>query len=120
MYLSDIYIYTLKGLNGFNKECVRKAIELAKNDVVETDEDFIDFINFNIEDNKFPGVSHPYDIITIRKALEEAHIMPKGEISHYDIMRYFVAIGRADAAAKFYVDKFNLPAQDALQYLLAI
>jgi len=25
-----------------------------------------------------------------------------------------------DAAAKFYVDKFNLPAQDALQYLLAI
>lgn len=35
-------------------------------------------------------------------------------------MRYFVAIGRADAAAKFYVDKFNLPAQDALQYLLAI
>lgn len=46
--------------------------------------------------------------------------MPKGEISHYDIMRYFVAIGRADAAAKFYVDKFNLPAQDALQYLLAI
>lgn len=36
------------------------------------------------------------------------------------IDRYFVAIGRADAAAKFYVDKFNLPAQDALQYLLAI
>ena len=47
-------------------------------------------------------------------------IMPKGEISHYDIMRYFVAIGRADAAAKFYVEKFNLSAQDALQYLLAI
>ena len=47
-------------------------------------------------------------------------IMPKGDISHYDIMRYFVAIGRADAAAKFYVDKFNLSVQDALQYLLAI
>jgi uncharacterized protein YbjQ (UPF0145 family) len=47
-------------------------------------------------------------------------IMPKGEISHYDIMRYFVAIGRADAAAKFYVDKFNLSAQDAIQYLSAI
>ena len=47
-------------------------------------------------------------------------ILPKGEISHYDIMRYFVAIGRADAAAKFYVDKFNLSAQEALQYLLAI
>ena len=47
-------------------------------------------------------------------------IMPKGEISHYDIMRYFVAIGRADAAVKFYVDTFNLSVQDALQYLLAI
>ncbi len=47
-------------------------------------------------------------------------IIPNGEFSHYDIMRYFVAIGRADAAAKFYVDKFNLPAQDALQYLLVI
>lgn len=47
-------------------------------------------------------------------------IMPKGEISHYDIMRYFVAIGRADAAAKFYVDKFNLSAQNAIQYLSAI
>lgn len=47
-------------------------------------------------------------------------IMPKGEISHYDIMRYFVAIGRANATAKFYVDKFNLSAKDAHQYLLAI
>lgn len=47
-------------------------------------------------------------------------IMPDGQISHYDIMRYFVAIGRADAAGKFYIDKFNLSAQDALQYLLAI
>ena len=47
-------------------------------------------------------------------------IMPTGEISHYDIMRYFVAIGRADAAGKFYVDKFNLSPQDALQYLSAI
>jgi len=46
--------------------------------------------------------------------------MPRGKISHYDIMRFFVAIGRADAAAKFYVDKFNLSVQDALQYLLAI
>ena len=47
-------------------------------------------------------------------------IIPKGEISHYDIMRYFVAIGRADAAAKFYVDTFNLPAEDALDYLSGI
>lgn len=47
-------------------------------------------------------------------------IMPEGDISHYDVMRYFVAIGRADAAGKFYIDKFNLTAQDALQYLLAI
>ena len=47
-------------------------------------------------------------------------ILPEGEFSHYDIMRYFVAIGRAPAAAKFYIDKFHLSAQDALQYLLAI
>lgn len=47
-------------------------------------------------------------------------IMPEGDISHYDVMRYFVAIGRADAAGKFYIDKFNLTAQDALQYLLAL
>lgn len=47
-------------------------------------------------------------------------IMPDGNISHYDLMRYFVAIGRADAACKFYIDKFNLTAQDAIQYLLAI
>ena len=46
--------------------------------------------------------------------------MPEGDISHYDVMRYFVAIGRADAAGKFYIDKFNLTAQDALQYLLAL
>lgn len=47
-------------------------------------------------------------------------ILPQGEISHYDIMRYFVAMGRADAAGKFYMNKFNLSAEDALQYLLAI
>jgi len=47
-------------------------------------------------------------------------ILPQGDISHYDIMRYFVAMGRADAAGKFYMNKFNLSAEDALQYLLAI
>lgn len=47
-------------------------------------------------------------------------ILPKGDMSHYDIMRYFVSLGRADAAGKFYVDKFNLSAEDALQYLLAL
>ena len=47
-------------------------------------------------------------------------ILPKGDMSHYDIMRYFVSLGRADAAGKFYVDKFKLSAEDALQYLLAL
>ena len=47
-------------------------------------------------------------------------ILPEGDLSHYDIMRYFVALGRAAAAGKFYIDKFHLSAQDALQYLLAI
>lgn len=47
-------------------------------------------------------------------------ILPVGELSHYDIMRYFISIGRADAAGKFYIDKFNLSAEEALQYLYYI
>ena len=78
----------------------------------------------NIKKKKKEFANHKGDIQKLHlEQIETAtydDIMPKGEISHYDIMRYFVAIGRADAAAKFYVDKFNLPAQDALQYLLAI
>lgn len=47
-------------------------------------------------------------------------ILPKSDIPHFDIIRYFIALGRADAAGKFYVDKFGLSAQDALDYLSAI
>ncbi|GEM_PF-835019 len=47
-------------------------------------------------------------------------IMLDGEISHYDIVRYYVAIGRADAAAKYCVDEFDMSAQEAIEYLLAI
>lgn len=69
-------------------------------------------------------VNHKVDIQKLRidqiNTATYDDIMPEGEFSHYDIMRYFVAIGRADAAGKFYIDKFNLTAQDALQYLLAI
>lgn len=47
-------------------------------------------------------------------------ILPEGEITFYDTMRYFIAIGRADAAGKFYIDKYGLSAQDALEYLSGI
>lgn len=59
MQLSEIYIYALKELKDFDEEAIEKAILLAKNDVVETVEEFIDFINFNIEDKKFPQITQP-------------------------------------------------------------
>jgi len=55
MKLNDIYISALKELNGFDEDAIEKAILLAKNDVVETVEEFIDFVNFNIEEKKFPN-----------------------------------------------------------------
>lgn len=77
---------------------------------------------FNTIERDF--ISHKADIRKLHfdqiNAATYNDILPAGEVSHYDIMRYFVAIGRADAAAKFYVDKFNLPAEEAIQYLLAI
>lgn len=47
-------------------------------------------------------------------------ILPKETLTHYDTMRYFVALGRADAAAKYYIDTFKLSADDALEYLLSL
>ncbi len=74
---------------------------------------------FQVIDNEFDN--HKEDVRTLRiEQINSANyedIIPKGEFSHYHIMRYFIAIGRADAAGKFYVDTFKLPAQDALQYL---
>lgn len=73
-------------------------------------------------DNEF--ARHKVDIQSLDldkiNSASYADVLPKGDISHYDIMRYLVALGRADAAAKFYVDKFKLSAQDALQYLLGL
>ena len=45
MQLSEIYIYALEELKDFDEEAIEKAILLAKKDVVETVEEFIDFIN---------------------------------------------------------------------------
>jgi len=47
-------------------------------------------------------------------------IMPEDDLSFYDTLRYFIAIGRADAAGKFYIDKYGLSAQDAIEYLSGI
>lgn len=82
MQLSDIFIYALKELKGFDEEAVEKAVLLAKNDVVETVEEFIDFINFNIEENKFPHISQPIDVRIIKKAVEKAR-KNEGQIVHH-------------------------------------
>ena len=82
MSLSDIFIYALKKLDGFTEENIFKALELANNDVVETLDDFIDFINFNIEDNRFANITRPFKESLIKKAVEKA-IINKDNIVHY-------------------------------------
>lgn len=82
MRLSDIYIYALKELKEFDEEAIEKAIGLAKNDVVENVEEFIDFINFNIEEKKFPNITQPIDVRIIKKAVDKAK-KKKGHIVHY-------------------------------------
>lgn len=82
MSLSDIFIYALKKLDGFTEENILKAIDLANNDVVETLDDFIDFINFNIEDNRFANITHPFKESLIKKAVEKA-IINEDNIVHY-------------------------------------
>ena len=71
MQLNDIFIYALRELNGFDDNAIDKAVCLANNDVVENVEEFIDFINFNIEEGKFPLIKQPFSERTIRKAIEK-------------------------------------------------
>lgn len=82
MNLSDEFIYALKQLDGFNKSNILTAIELANHDVVETIADFVDFINFNIEDNRFSDITKPFKAETIKKAVGKA-IREKDNIVHY-------------------------------------
>ena len=82
MQLNDIYINALKELKGFDEVAIEKALLLAENDVVETVEEFIDFINFNIEENKIPHIVQPFDIGTIKKAVDKAR-KNEGKIVHY-------------------------------------
>ena len=82
MQLSDIYIYALKELHGFGEEYIAKAIELANNDVVETEAELINFINFNIEEKKYPRITQPYEEKTIREAIEKAR-KSEGKIVHH-------------------------------------
>ena len=82
MNLSDIYICALEKLDGFNKKNILKAIELANNDVVETLDDFIDFVNFNIEENRFEKITQPFTKEIIKKAVEKT-LKYKENIVHY-------------------------------------
>ena len=92
------------------KELERVAFQKKHAEIIKIIED--EFENHKTDIQKI-------DLDQINSATYD-DILPEGEMSHYDIMRYFVAIGRAPAAAKFYIDKFHLSAQDALQYLSAI
>ena len=69
--LKNIYINALKGLKGFDESAIEKAISLAQNDVVETIEEFIDFINFNIEEKKFPQIIKPFDVRIIKEVVDK-------------------------------------------------
>ena len=72
MVLDNIYIYALGELDGFDKDAIETAILLSKDDVVENIEEFIDFVNFNIEDRNFPQITKPFDEETIKKAVDKA------------------------------------------------
>lgn len=82
MNLSDIYICALKELGGFNEKNILKAIDLANNDVVETLDDFIDFINYNIEDRRFENITQPFSKELIKKVVEKTW-KNKDNIVHY-------------------------------------
>lgn len=82
MNLSDEFIYALKQLDGFDKGNIIRAIELANHDVVETVADLFDFINFNIEENRFSGITKPFNVEIIKKAVGKA-IREKDNIVHY-------------------------------------
>lgn len=58
---------------GFVEDNISNIIDLAKYDVVETNEDFIDFINYNIEDGKIPYCSTPFTKATLLKAIDNGH-----------------------------------------------
>lgn len=82
MNLSDIYICTLQKLDGFNEKNILKAIDLANNDVVETLDEFIDFINFNIEDSRFENITQPFNKEIIKNVVEIV-LKNKDKIVHY-------------------------------------
>ena len=89
MQLNDIYICALKELEGFDEDAIEKAILLAKNDVVETVEEFIDFINFNIEENKFPHIVQPFEERIIKQAVEKARNNEGRTINYVDVTSSF-------------------------------
>lgn len=72
MKLSDIFLSAIRELDGFDEYAVEIAIKLAESDVVETIEELVDFVNFNIEEGRFPQINAPYEERIIRKAVEKA------------------------------------------------
>jgi len=57
---------------------------------------------------------------TVANASYKEHIPNIDGLTDYDKMRYLVSINQIPAACKYYCDKYNLPAEDAKEYLLGI
>ena len=110
MQLNDIFIYALKELKGFDKKNIEIAIMLSKNDVVETVEEFIDFVNFNIEERQFPQIEKPFDTRVIRKAVDKAR-MNEGQIMHY------VSIATGGYPQKLLQSQSQIGTLSALSYM---
>lgn len=72
MKLSNIFLSAIRTLVDFDEQAVAIAKKLAREDVVETVEELVDFINFNIEDGKFPMISKTFEEDVIRDAVEKA------------------------------------------------
>lgn len=60
------------------------------------------------------------DLNAIPNATYQEYIPNIPDLTHYEIMRYLVALGKVPGACKYYCDKYNLSPTDAKDYLLGI
>lgn len=102
---------------GFGENIISDIIDLAKHDIVETNEDFIDFINYNIEDGKIPYCSTPFTKTTLLKAINNGHkTYMKSTKFGLNILTY--SDNRYPKNIKTYEDKLeSFSAPDIIQYM---
>lgn len=96
----------------------RKRYEEEHAEDIKKKAEIIDFIKL-----EFPKKKSDVERVVIN-CIENAsyteHIPKIDGLTDYDKMRYLVAIDQIPAACKYYCDKYNLPAEDAKEYLLGI